>query len=135
VAFILIATPAVQACLAARPGALQTAPATLAVLASLILGARRHWRTAPGAIKIGPDGLTIWNCAGQMLAHGRIAGCSPWSGRLLILALADASGRSRALPIAAGRALRRRFSRAGRAGLACRARLTVTTVTAVTLVS
>jgi hypothetical protein len=36
-----------------------------------------------------------------MLAQGRIAGCSQWSGRLLILALADASGRSRAILIAA----------------------------------
>ena len=100
-AFILIAAAAVQACLAARLGALQAAPATLAVLASLLLGAWRHWRTEPGAIKIGPDGLTVWTHAGQMLAYGRIAGCSQWSGRLLILALADASGRSRAILIAA----------------------------------
>jgi hypothetical protein len=101
VAFILIASAAVQACLAARLGALHATPATLAVLASLMLAAWRHWRTEPGAIKIGPDGLTVWNRAGQMLAQGRISGCSQWSGRLLILALADASGRSRALLIAA----------------------------------
>ena len=101
VAFILIAVAAVQSCLAARFGALHAAPATLAVLASLMLGLWRHWRAEPGAIKIGPDSLTVWNRAGQMLAQGRIAGCSQWSGRLLILALADASGRSRALLIAA----------------------------------
>jgi hypothetical protein len=101
VAFILVALAAVQACLAGWLGALQAAPATLAVLASLMLGAWRHWRTEPGAIKIGPDGLTVWNRAGQMLAQGHIAGCSQWSGRLLILALADARGRSRALLIAA----------------------------------
>ena len=101
VTLILIASAAVQACLAARLGALHATPATLAVLASLMLGVWRNWRTEPGAVKIGPDGLTVWNRAGQMLAQGRIAGCSQWSGRLLILALADASGRSRAILIAA----------------------------------
>jgi hypothetical protein len=101
VAFVLIAVAAVQACLAARLGAVQAAPATLAVLASLMLAARRHWRAEPGAIKIGADSLTAWNRTGQMLVQGRIAGCSQWSGRLLILALADAGGRSRTLLIAA----------------------------------
>ena len=100
-AFILIAVAAVQMCLAARLGVLPAAPATLAVLASLLLGAWRHERAEPGAIKIGPDGLAVWNHAGQMLVQGRIAGCSQWSGRLLILALADAGGRSRTLLIAA----------------------------------
>lgn len=101
VVFILIAVAAVQACLAARLGALQAAPAAAAVLAFLTLAARRHWHAEPGAIKIGPDGLTVWNRAGHTLAQGRIAGCSQWSGRLLILALAGTSGRSRPLLIAA----------------------------------
>jgi hypothetical protein len=100
-AFILIAVAAVQACLAARFGVLQAAPAAAAVLAFLTLAVRRHWHAEPGAIKIGPDGLTVWNRAGHTLAQGRIAGCSQWSGRLLILALAGASGRSRPLLIAA----------------------------------
>ena len=100
-AFILIAVAAVQACLAARLGALQAAPAAAAVLAFLALAVRRHWHAEPGVIKIGPDGLTVWNRAGHTLAQGRIAGCSQWSGRLLILALAGASGRSRPFLIAA----------------------------------
>ena len=101
VAFILIAVAAVQACLSARLGAMQAAPAAATVLAFLSLAARRHWHAEPGAIKIGPDGLTVWNRAGHTLAQGRIAGCSQWSGRLLILALVGASGRSRPLLIAA----------------------------------
>ena len=100
-AFILIAVAAVQVCLAARLGALQAAPAAAAVLAFLTLAVRRHWHAEPGAIKIGPDSLTVWNRAGHTLAQGRIAGCSQWSGRLLILALAGASGRSRPFLIAA----------------------------------
>jgi hypothetical protein len=98
---ILIAVAAFEACLAARLGVWQAAPAALAVLASLVLAANHHWRAEPGALKIGPDGLTVWNRSGQLLAEGRIAGCSQWSGRLLILALAGASGRRRALLIAA----------------------------------
>ncbi len=99
--FVLIAVAAVQSCLAARLGAMQAVPATLAVLAFLLLGAERHWRSEPHAIKIGPDELVVWNRAGKLLVQGRIAGCSQWSGRLLILVLADAGGRSRALLIAA----------------------------------
>ncbi|SDG62668.1 hypothetical protein SAMN05216466_104214 [Paraburkholderia phenazinium] len=101
IAFILIAVAAVQASLAARLGGMQAAPATLAVLGALLLGASRHWRAEPAAIKIGPDGLIVWNRAGQTLAQGRIAGCSQWSGRLLILALAGAGGASRTVLIAA----------------------------------
>ena len=80
---------------------MRAAPAVLAVPASLTLAAWRHWRTGPGAIKIGSDGLTVWNRAGHTLAHGRVARCSQWRGRLLILAPA-ASGRPRPLLIAAG---------------------------------
>ena len=101
VAFILIAVAAVQVCLAARLGALQAARGALAAPALLTPGAWRHSRAEPGTLKIGPDGLAVWNRAGDILAQGRIAGCSQWSGRLLILALAGASGRSRALLIAA----------------------------------
>ena len=100
-ACMLIAVAAVQTCLAARLGTWQAAPAGLAALAILALGALRHWRAEPGVIKIGPDGITVWNRAGQVIAQGRITGCSQWSGRLLILALAGMRGRSRALLIPA----------------------------------
>jgi hypothetical protein len=63
-AFILIAVAAVQVCLAARPGALQAARAALAALALLTPGAWRHSRAEPGALKIGPDGVAVWNRAG-----------------------------------------------------------------------
>jgi hypothetical protein len=98
---MLIALATVQTCLAARLGPWQAAPAGLAALAILALGALRHWRAEPSVIKIGPDGLTVWNRAGQVIAQGRITGCSQWSGRLLILALAGMRGRSRPLLIPA----------------------------------
>ncbi len=99
--FVLTATAAVFACLAAHLGAWQAVPLTLAVCALLVLGARRHELAQPAALKIGPDGLSVWGRAGVLLAHGRIAGCSRWSGRLLILALAPAEGRTRTLLFAA----------------------------------
>jgi Membrane-bound toxin component of toxin-antitoxin system len=101
IVFILIAVTAVQASLAGWLGGIQAVPASLAVLAALLLGAWRHWRAEPAVIKIGPDGLTVWNRAGQTLAQGRIAGCSQWSGWLLILTLAGAGGRSRSFLLVA----------------------------------
>ena len=100
-ACMLIAVAAVQTCLAATFGTWQAVPAGLVALAILALGALRHWRAEPDAIKIGPDGLTVWNRTGQVIAQGRIAGCSQWSGRLLILAVAGMRGRSRPLLIPA----------------------------------
>lgn len=101
VACILVAVAAVQVSLTARLGAAQSLPAVLAVLAVLTLAARRYWLAEPGAIKIGPDGLAVWNRAGQLIAEGRITGCSQWSGRLLILALTSMRGSSRPLLIPA----------------------------------
>ncbi|RFU46864.1 hypothetical protein D0B32_16920 [Paraburkholderia sp. DHOC27] len=101
VACILIAVAAVQTTLGARLGMWQATPAALATFALLMLAARRHWRAEPASLKIGPDGLTLWTRAGRVIAQGRIAGFSQWSGRLLILVLADGSGRSRHLLIAA----------------------------------
>jgi hypothetical protein len=98
---VLIAVAAFQACFAARLGALQALPAGLATLALLTLAQRRHWRSAPVAIKIGPDGIIAWNQAGEVVAHGRVTGCSQWSDRLLVLALTDTRGHSRPLLIGA----------------------------------
>jgi hypothetical protein len=100
-ACILVAVAAVQACLASRFGVPQAVPVALATLALLTMVAARHWRNEPAAIKIGPDGLMAWNGAGNIVAQGRISGCSQWSGRLLVLALAGAHNRSQMLLIAA----------------------------------
>lgn len=99
--FILIATLAVYTCFASHLGAWQAAPLTLAVWALLTLCAIKHEHAQPVALKIGPDGLSAWNRAGRLLAQGRIAGCSQWSGRLLVLALAPEHGRTRTLLLAA----------------------------------
>ncbi|HEX7913364.1 MAG TPA: hypothetical protein VF534_35470 [Paraburkholderia sp.] len=99
--FVLTATTAVYACLAAHLGAWQAVPLTLAVSALLVLGAHRHERAQPVALKIGPNDLSVWGRAGVPLAQGRIVGCSQWSGRLLILALAPERGRTRTLLFAA----------------------------------
>jgi hypothetical protein len=61
----------------------------------------KHEYAQPVALKIGPDGLFAWDRAGSLLMQGRIAGCSQWSGRLLVLALAPDHGRSRTLLLAA----------------------------------
>ncbi|MDR6445892.1 protein YgfX [Paraburkholderia sp. DD10] len=91
--FVLIATLAVYTCLAARMGAWWAVPFTLAACALLILGAARHELARPITLKLGPDGLSAWDGAGNLLAQGRIAGCSQWTGRLLVLALAPDHGR------------------------------------------
>jgi hypothetical protein len=93
--FVLTAVAAVYTCLAAHLGAWQAAPLALAVCALLVLGARRHELAQPAALKIGPNGLSVWGRAGELLMQGRIAGCSQWSGRLLILALSPEQGRTR----------------------------------------
>lgn len=97
----MIAAIAVEVCFASRWGVFQAAPAALAVLACLALAAIWHWRAEPGVIHIGPDGLTVWNRSGKFLARGRVAGCSQWSGRLLMLALAGPSGSPRSLLVSA----------------------------------
>ena len=93
----------------------------------------RHERAQPAALKIGPDGLSAWGRAGKLLAQGRIAGCSQWSGRLLILALAAGSrGAPRTLLLAADALPAPVFRELSVLGRRARRRLTVTTVTAVT---
>ncbi len=99
--FILIATLAAYRCFAAHLGAWQAVPLTFAVWALLMLCAVKHEHAQPVALKIGPDGLFAWDRAGGLLTQGRIAGCSQWSGRLLVLALAPDHGRSRTLLLAA----------------------------------
>ena len=100
-AFILIATAAVYFCSAPRLGGLQTVPLTLAVLALLVSGASAWASAQPGALKIGPDGLSVWSRRGDIFTHGQIVGCSQWSGRLLILSVAPDGARLRRLLIAA----------------------------------
>jgi hypothetical protein len=99
--FVVTATLAVFACLAPHLGAWQAVPLTLAVWALLALCALRYERTRPVALKIGPDDLSVWGRTGAPMAQGRIAGCSQWSGGLLILALMPEQGRSRTLLLAA----------------------------------
>ena len=99
--FVLTATSAVFACLASHLGAWQAVPSTLAVGAWLALEALRYDRAQPAALKLGADGLSIWGRTGALLAQGRIAGCSQWSGRMLVLALRPDTGPSRTVLLAA----------------------------------
>nr|WP_243750974.1 hypothetical protein [Paraburkholderia sp. BL10I2N1] len=73
----------------------------LAVLALLVSGATAHASAQPRALRIGPDGLSVWSRGGEALAHGPIVGYSQWGGWLLILAVANDSGRLRRLIISA----------------------------------
>lgn len=100
-AFVLMATGATYICFASHLGVWQAVPLTFAVWALLTLCAVKHEHAQPVALKIGPDGLSIWNRAGSLLTQGRIAGCSQWSGRLLVLTLAPDHGRARTLLLAA----------------------------------
>jgi hypothetical protein len=100
-ALILIATAAVYSCLAPRLGGWHALPLALAVLALLASSATAHASAQPRALKIGPDGLSVWGRGRDALAHGPIVGCSRWGGWLLILAVANDGGRLRRLIIAA----------------------------------
>ncbi|MEZ0601374.1 protein YgfX [Paraburkholderia sp. IW21] len=99
--FVLTAALAVFTCLAWHLGAWRALPLTLVVVALLALYVTKHERAQPAALKIGRDGLSAWDRGGSLLAQGRIAGCSQWSDRLLVLALVPDQGRSRALFLAA----------------------------------
>lgn len=99
--FVLTATSAAYTCVASHLGAWQAVPLTLAVGALLALCAVRHERAQPVALTIGRDELSAWSRAGTLVAHGRIAGCSQWSGRLLVLALKPEAGRPSTLLLAA----------------------------------
>jgi hypothetical protein len=99
--FVLIATSAVYTCAASRLGAWHAVPLTLAVGALLTLCAIRHERAQPVALRIGREELSLWGRAGTLLAHGRIAGCSQWSDRLLILALKPEAARASTVLLAA----------------------------------
>ncbi len=74
---------------------------TLAGVAVLLISAARYESAAPVELKIGAEGVSIWDSDGRLQAHGAIAGCSQWSGRLLILALTQSPGRTRTLVLAA----------------------------------
>nr|WP_121319009.1 protein YgfX [Paraburkholderia sp. RAU2J] len=99
--FVLVATSAVYTSVASHLAALQAVPLTLAVGALLTLCAIRHARAQPVALRIAPDALSVWGRSGTLLAHGRIAGCSQWSGRLLVLTLKPEEGRTSTLLLAA----------------------------------
>jgi len=88
-------------CFAPRLGGLQTVPLTLAVLTLLASAGSACASAEPGALKIGPDGLSVWSRRGDIFTHGQILGCSQWSGWLLILAVAPDGARPRRLLIAA----------------------------------
>ncbi|WP_347814157.1 protein YgfX [Paraburkholderia sp. BL10I2N1] len=92
---------AAYSCLASRLGGWHALPLALAVLALLVSGATAHASAQPRALRIGPDGLSVWSRGGEALAHGPIVGYSQWGGWLLILAVANDSGRLRRLIISA----------------------------------
>ena len=99
--FVVIAMWAVYTCAASHLSAWQAIPLTLAVAALLTLCAIRHERAQPVALRIGRDEVSVWDRSDTLLAHGRVAGCSQWSGRLLVLALKPEAGRTNTLLLAA----------------------------------
>jgi hypothetical protein len=100
-AFVLVATAAVYTSAAPRWGALDAACLAAAAFALLMLGGAAHERRQPASLKIGPDGLTAWTRAGDILVRGRIVGCSQWTNLLLVLAVAGDKGYPKPLLITA----------------------------------
>jgi hypothetical protein len=99
--FIVVAVSAVCATVAPRFGGGHAAIAGLAVFAILALASAHHGRNTPGALKIGPEGLSVWNRAGILHAQGRIIGCGQWSDGLLMLSLEEEGAGSHRVLIAA----------------------------------
>jgi hypothetical protein len=99
--FVVIAMWAVYTCAASHRGAWQAIPLTLSVGALLTLCAIRHERARPVALRIGRGEASVWDRSDRLLAHGRVAGCSQWSGRLLVLALKPEAGRANTLLLVA----------------------------------
>jgi hypothetical protein len=64
------------------------------VAALLALCAARHDAAQPVALHLGMGEISAWNCAGALLARGRVVGCAQWSGRLLVLTVAPEDGRT-----------------------------------------
>jgi len=99
--FIVIAAVAVFTTFEPRVGGWHAILFALVVLAALAIAGVRQDRGAPGMLKIGPDSLIVWNRRGTLLCQGRVAGCSQWTGRLLMLVLVGDDGRSHPLLLAA----------------------------------
>ena len=99
--FIVVAVAAVWMTVAPRVGTASATAAGVLVFAILAWSAVRHAHDQPGALKIGPDWLSIWNRAGILRAQGRITGCSQWSDSLLMLRIEEDSGALHRVLIAA----------------------------------
>jgi hypothetical protein len=101
VAFIVVAVAAVGTTLAAHFAFVDAAVAGLVTLAVLCTALAHSERCRPAALKIGPDGWSVWTRAGRRIAQGRVAGCAQWSGWLLSIALVGDNDRTHTLLIAA----------------------------------
>jgi hypothetical protein len=99
--FIALAVAAVCTTFAARFTLVDAAAAALVTLAVLCTAFAHYDRRLPASLKIGPDGMTVWNGAGRQIAQGRVAGCAQWSGSLLSIALVGDNGRTHTLLVAA----------------------------------
>ncbi|WP_228975555.1 hypothetical protein [Paraburkholderia gardini] len=99
--FVMIATSAMFTCLAPRPGAGPALPLVFTVFILLAASARGWERTQPRWLRIGANGLWLWNERDATPVQARITGCSQWSNRLLILAIAGETGPLKPLFIAA----------------------------------
>ncbi|TAL95781.1 MAG: hypothetical protein EPN73_12535 [Paraburkholderia sp.] len=99
--FVAIATSATFSCLASRPGAGPALPPAFAVFILLTASARGWERAQPRWLRIGANGLWLWNARDAAPVQARITGCSQWSNRLLVLAIEGESGHLKPLLIAA----------------------------------
>ncbi|WP_228936946.1 hypothetical protein [Paraburkholderia saeva] len=99
--FVVIASSATFTCLAPRLGAGRAFPLVFAVFMLLVVGARGWERTQAQWLRIGANGLWLWHGQDAAPVEARITGCSQWSNRLLILAIAGENERLNPLFVAA----------------------------------
>jgi hypothetical protein len=100
-AFALVCAIAVHTVVAPRGGAAAAAWLGAVTFATLALRWVAHERKQPAALEIAPDGVTAFDAAGKTVLHARIAGCTQWTHRLLVLAIAPHGGRATPLILAA----------------------------------
>jgi hypothetical protein len=97
-AFSLVCTIAVHIVVAPRAGAGAAVWLGAATFVALAWRMVVHERKQPAALEIAPDGIAAFDAAGHALLRGRIAGCTQWTHRLLVLTVAP-HGPGRATPL------------------------------------
>jgi hypothetical protein len=99
--FGCVCVAAVHSTVAAHMGVVDALWLAGAAAAALWASFARYERRQPLLLELTPDGIAGFDRAGRCLFQGRIAGCSQWAERLLVLAVTGAKGRVDTFVVAA----------------------------------